>query len=747
MTNSKYRAIDGSDNNSDKGKAHNQLIRLFAPAFKDGISVPRGGEFNDSNLPNPRTISNIVIDQTESVTNFLNASDWLWQWGQVLDHDFALNEAEGEVPPQDFTPIAIPDGDPTFADGTQLPFIRVTAAEGTGGGETPRQINNQITAYIDGSLVYGSDEERASFLRDFDSGKGLLKTSLADNGEVLLPLNPVGTPDQQSNADGGGVLRDFQFVAGDVRVNEQSGLTAAHNLLVREHNRLALELNERLKAGETELTNEFDEFADEFLSENPDSCRTEAKDEFLYESSRKVIAAKIQVISYQEFLPLLIGETLEPYKGFDSTINPQITVEFANAAFRLGHTLLSNQIRRVDSNGVTETSLVDNFFNPQDIQEKGIDTLLTGLIFQGAQEVDHQLVDGVREFLFPAGTGGLDLGTVNIARGRETGVPSYTTVYEELFDTKITSFDDLKTLGLFSSPVVDLFATAYDNVEQIDLWLGGISEQPGEHGGLLGPTFSSLIADQFMRSRDGDEFFYLNDLEHLNILDPDIEDTTLSELIRNNVADPYLISDDAFKVPYENSIFGDDTKNILKGKDLNDLIDGREKNDIIKGRGGNDILFGGLGDDYIRGGSGADKIMGGDGHDKLKGNSGSDYINGGLGDDYIRGGRGDDAIRGGAGNDLIFSGDGEDTYVFGTELFDGIGDVDIIYGFRSIDSFDFESYLEAGGTIDYQLIGRKGLQIDLNDEDVVNVFGSRNAIDNAVAQLDHLMLSEHNYHL
>ena len=251
MSNYKYRAIDGSDNNGDKGEANSQLIRLFDPSFEDGIGVPRGGEFTNSVLPNPRTISNVVIDQKESVTNFLNASDWLWQWGQVLDHDFALNEAGGRdaIAREDFTPIVIPHGDPTFSDGTILPFVRVSAVEGTG-ETTPRQVNNHITAFIDGSLVYGSDEKRASFLRDLDSGKGLLKTTLADNGEVLLPLNPVGTPDQQSNADGGGSLRNFQFVAGDIRANEQSGLTAAHNLLVREHNRVALKLHERLNAGE-----------------------------------------------------------------------------------------------------------------------------------------------------------------------------------------------------------------------------------------------------------------------------------------------------------------------------------------------------------------------------------------------------------------------------------------------------------------------------------------------------------------
>ncbi len=752
------RTIDGSGNNSDLGKANVPLIRLLEPVFEDGISIPRGGQISEfdhmagkfvytSTLPNPRTISNIVIEQTQPVTNFLNASDWLWQWGQLLDHDLVLNEANEEKTPapEDFTPIPVPYGDPTFPDGAILPFIRVPAAEGTG-KTTPRQVNNQITAFIDASSVYGSDEKRAKFLRDTESSKGLLKTTIGDNGEILLPLNDPDNP--QPNATGGtGLPVEKQFVAGDVRANEQIGLTAVHILLVREHNLVALELHERLEAGDRKLRRKFRDFRDQvwakIRTENPGVSREEIqeiiKDEFLYQSARKVIGAKVQVITYNEFLPLLIGKsTLEAYKGFNPDINPQISVEFANAAYRLGHTLISNKIRRVDHNGITETNLADAFFNPADVQEKGIDTVLTGLIFQKAQELDNIIVDELRNFLFPAGTGGLDLGAVNIARGREIGLPSYTKVYEEIFGTKIKDFDHLRELGLFSNSVVNLFETTYEPVNQIDLWLAGISELPADHGGLLGPTFSFFIAEQFTRSRDGDKFFYLNDLEHLRILAPDIEDTTLATLIRNNVADSYLVPDNAFKVSFENSLFGDDSNNILNGTAFKDLIDGQGGNDKIRGRRGDDTLFGGLGDDYILGKGGADKLVGGDGNDTLQGNSGSDYINGSAGNDLIRGGGGADAIRGGTGNDLIYGRGGGDTYIFDSNLLDDVADMDTIKGFQAIDDFDFKDYLGAGGTVEFELIGRRALQIDLSGEDSVYVFGSRHAINAAVDQLNNL---------
>ena len=239
---------------------------------------------------------------------------------------------------------------------------------------------------------------------------------------------------------------------------------------------------------------------------------------------------------------------------------------------------------------------------------------------------------------------------------------------------RLTSFEELRGSGLFAESVVDRFEEAYDSVDQIDLWLGGISELPDDHGGLLGPTLSFFLADQFRRSRDGDEFFYLNDLDHLRILDPNIENTTLSDIIRNNVADPYLVPDNAFKVPFENEIFGDDSNNILKGTALNDLIDGRGGDDYIYGGAGDDLLFGGLGNDYIRGDGGADKLLGGDGNDVLWGNGGNNYIHGGAGDDLIYGGRDADVIRGGTGNDQIFAKGGGDTFVFGSKLLDGIAD-------------------------------------------------------------------------
>ncbi|PZD74993.1 Leukotoxin [Acaryochloris thomasi RCC1774] len=769
-----FRSINGSDNNdTNTGVTGEQLLRLFTNAFEDGISTPRGGDFPNpfdpssppSSLPNPRTISNTIAAQSESVSNFLNASDWIWQWAQFIDHDLDLNESTADNPGE-FTPIVVPNGDPTFSDGTFLPFLRVGASEGTG-INNPRQADNLITSFIDASSVYGSDEERGDFLRSFANGQ--LKFSETNNGEVLLPENPdEGTGERQENATGG-TLGDFQYVAGDIRANEQIGLTAVHTLFVREHNRLAADLLDRLEAGEAALVEKFEQF-----TETSDETDSDAlQDEFIYQAARKVVGAKIQQITYDEFLPLLIGEgTTAEYDGYKSDVLASISTEFANAAYRVGHTLLSDQIQRLSTNGLSEIALGDAFFIPEQIKDEGVDSTLRGLILQASQEADNLVIDGVRNFLFEAGTGGLDLASVNIARGRDTGLPGYVEVYEALFGTSIDSFDDLGSsgLGLIADDVVALFEEAYETVDQIDLWIAGISEQADDHGGLLGPTFSAIIAEQFARTRDSDRFFYLNELEDIQLLDPDFANTSLSEVLRGNTEEGYLIQDNAFDVPYENSVVGNESNNILLGTNVADLIDGKEGRDFIIGRRGDDILLGDAGNDVLMGGQGNDTVLGGLGQDRIlgslgndvllggddkdiiSGGSGNDTVSGGNGNDRLLGIRGNDLILGNAGNDLLAGGGGadsleggvgsdtlrggaaSDTFIFSDDILnDGVSDTDTIWGFQRFDSFDFTEY---SGSIDFNRVSRRLLEIELNGgEDTINIFGSRAGLNAAQTQL------------
>ncbi|MGD2182050.1 peroxidase family protein [Lusitaniella coriacea] len=497
-----FRSIDGSGNNIANptwGATDTHLLRLLPSDYGDGISTPSG-----TTRPSARAVSNAVSAQSGSIPNSLHVSDWLWQWGQFIDHDIDLTEPHHSTEPFN---IKVPTGDPffdPFNTGTQTIGLERSSYDpttGTGLGN-PRQQINQISAYFDGSMVYGSDATRANFLRRND-GTGKLKTSASN----LLPFNTAGLP----NAGG---TSSTLFIAGDVRANEQNGLTTVHTLFVREHNRLAGEIaadpDLSIKAMVAGLT----------------------EGEYIYQTARKIVGAQIQAITYNEFLPLLLGDgALSPYAGYNETVNAGISNEFSTGAFRVGHTMLSPQLLRINNDGSSpgNIALRDAFFDPGEIIDEGIDSLLLGLASQKAQEVDPFVVDDVRNFLFgPPGSGGFDLASLNIQRGRDHGVPSYNDARIGLGLGAVASFAEITS----NVAIQDALASVYSSVDEIDFWVGGLAE---EHinGGLVGELFNRIIADQFLRLRDGDRFFYRND-PHLMALVPEIGSTQLSDIIRRN---------------------------------------------------------------------------------------------------------------------------------------------------------------------------------------------------------------------
>ncbi len=744
------RTIDGTNNQIDEagnslgperdnGNTGAPLVRLFEPAYEDGFNEPRGGGLGEeeSTLPNARDISNIIAPQGDVTGNPLNASDWLWQWGQFLDHDLGLSEGTNilAVPEEERAEVAfnipLDENDILFsANLTSIPVNRIEAEEGTGVEGEPREVPNEITAYIDGSNGYGSTIGRAAAKRTdlgnsfFGLGKfgegeiieengqrflvveqvaesvedeglveaegeeaistiriplppegespydgkllvandaygtdGLAFESGSDpnntSGEILPPYNRADSPNADPDAfsEEGLVPNDEEFISGDLRINEQSGLISIHTLLVREHNLVADKVAFHLDAGDDPALNQaFAEFRDVYVPslDLPEPPSAEAiRGEFIYEAARAVVGAKSQVITYEEFLPILVGnESASDLEVIDpELISPGIAAEFSGAAYRLGHTLLSDNIRTLDSDGLGSISLRNAFFNPQSISENGVDNILLGLNYQESNDADHRIIDGVRNNLFgPPGSGGLDLAAINIQRGRELGIPDYATVYNSLNpDATIENFADL--IPIFGADVVPLFEEAYDSVDQIDLWIGGLAEIAIE-GALLGPTLGAIVSDQFARLRDYDRFFYedqLADPESFlsvvsNAIGTDFTDLGLDDIIRNHVSNPELVPDDAFTVPFENEIQGtvngDRDGNQINGTELSDLIDGLSGDDQINAGDGDDIIIGSAGNDTLIGQGGRDTFIGGEGADILIGEVGEVFNGGSASDTY-----------------------------------------------------------------------------------------------------------------
>lgn len=610
-----YRTIDGTGNNSNDttlGSTGDQLLRITAADYADGISQLAG-----ANRPGARQISNEVFAQSTTTGNAYDYSSFLWIWGQFLDHDITLTPSD---PAAGLAPIAVPLSDPYFdPDGTGTQTIDFTRsgfdpATGTTG---PRQYANSITAFIDASNVYGSDAVRAAALRD---AGGYLKTSDGD----LLPFNTDGLPNDPSPDP------SF-FLAGDVRASENVALTAMHTLFVREHNRLV----------------------DKFKLSQP-----AWDDETLYQEAKKVVEAQMQAITFNEFLPRLIGkDALSDYQGYRADVDPQISVIFSTAAYRFGHTMLSSTVQRLDEDGAESSfghlALRDAFFRPDRlVNEGGIDDILRGAGVEEGEDIDTNIVDDVRNFLFgPPGAGGFDLAALNIQRGRDHGLTDYNSAREAYGLARVTSFAQITSDADLQNSLQELFGT----VDNIDVFVGGLAE---DHvpGALVGELFRAVLADQFTRLRDGDSFWYETRLSVDELAT--VSNATLADIIERNSGIGHM-QDDVFKSYLR--LGGSDGDDFLAGSESNDLLIGKAGDDTLIGNGGDDQLMGDAGADLAFGGAGNDTIYGGSQDDQLHGEEGRDRIMGEAGNDFLAGGKNDDVLFGGDGNDVLSGGSGSDT--------------------------------------------------------------------------------------
>jgi len=514
-----YRSYDASCNNLENslwGTSNSAFQRVALPAYSDGVWRPRVSK-SGAPLPSARLVSINIVPDVDAPAELDTHN--VMQWGQFVDHDIAhtplfrlsrngtgvqccMNDGSAPISklvlhPECF-PIEIPENDPFFMKHGQrcMAFVRSLPAPQLGCNFGYGEQMNQITHMLDSSNVYGSDEEDALGLRE--KKDGLLRTYSPDSSRTLLPQEEGETKDECAIEE---VLQEKEnrkcFKAGDGRSNEQPGLTAYHTVWVREHNRLAAELK--------------------YLNPYWD-------DERLYQEARKILSAEYQHITYNEWLPIVLGtdymaqldilpETYGYANRYNPKVNPTIVNSFATAAFRFGHSLIQGILDLVEEvhyerKVAMRIPLSDTFFNPELIYKPGaLDKFLVGLASQPRQKFDNIFTDQVTNHLFQAKNAsfGMDLVALNLQRGRDHGIPGYNT-FRELCGLKRAKSVEYFT-DLIPEKIVDRLKLIFDDVDDVDLFIGAISEVPVP-GSLLGPTFQCLIGDQFKRLQDGDRFFY-----------------------------------------------------------------------------------------------------------------------------------------------------------------------------------------------------------------------------------------------
>lgn len=496
-----FRTIDGTCNNLLKpllGSSGTAFKRLVPPVYEDGINSLRGtlqaqkkfptfSPFLPPN-PSPRLISEtVILNVTQDEIPFTHL---LMQWGQFLDHDLDLGpELEEECVECKFTeicqPIRVPDLDRSFGigtpnNGTCLPFRRsVPVIEPMKPLVfNPEEQLNDITSFIDGSMVYGSRLEQSLPIRAFQGGL-LLEGIKFPGKQPSLPIDTKMLVQCPNRMD--------CFLCGEVRCNEHFSLTIMHTLWFREHNRCARELAK---------INPFWE------------------DEKLYQVCRKIVGALIQKITFTDYLPKVLGPTsfatfIGPYRGYFPAIDPSIPNGFATAAYRYGHSLVRPFFDRLNEDylplPIGPLNLVNAFFAPNQFRKSlGTDPIMRGWVSTNSRRMDEFVNSVLTTQLFQTSLSpGLDLASLNLQRGRDHGLSPYLVYRNFCFEKFGISSDFENDLTLVR------FLKLYGSLETLDLWIGGLAEERLPDG-LIGATFSCIFGLTFKGVREGDRFFWLN---------------------------------------------------------------------------------------------------------------------------------------------------------------------------------------------------------------------------------------------
>ncbi|WP_052055444.1 peroxidase family protein [Myxosarcina sp. GI1] len=448
--NFEIRSLDGSGNNllnPTLGRAGENYLRVGDANYVNGDEI-------DDTLPNARFISNRIFNDLHiNLFSENNASHLVFVWGQFLDHTFGLATGVADAFGLDIrggeeANIAFDKNDPLEDFRNDFGAIEVTRSAARGNGEQREQINT-VSSFIDGWAIYGGTEARLEWLRE-----GPVDGDMSNNSaKLLLPNGYLPTADARGDVANApemalmGRLRNdpaSAIVAGDVRANENTGLTATHTLFAREHNRIV-------------------DLLPSYLDE-----------ETKFQITRKVVIAKQQYITYEEYLPS-IGIELDPYQGYNPNVNPSLTNEFATVGYR-AHSMVHGDfdfdrgnlsdadLAMLEQQGVLrdggqiEVPVNAQSGNPSVVSKVGLGAVFEGLFetnYNNDYQIDNQLrsilfqvpivsgefTDGPPiEFLF---NGVVDLGAIDVQRGRDHGMPSYNEMRIDYGLKPVTSFYEI----------------------------------------------------------------------------------------------------------------------------------------------------------------------------------------------------------------------------------------------------------------------------------------------------------------
>jgi Ca2+-binding RTX toxin-like protein len=610
-----------------------------------------------------------------------------------------------------------------------------------------------------------------------------------DAADLIADDGAVNTYDNE--------MLDAHFLTGDGRGNENIGLTTVHTIFHSEHNRL-VEVNKDtlIASGDAAIVNEW-------LLTSPESQITQAQlnainalgepakaaaidalkwnGERLFQAARFVTEMQYQHLVFEEFART-VQPNVDPFIFTNSAdLDASIVAEFAHVVYRFGHSMLSNTVDRLTNNltsvdGEDQLGLLEAFLNPQAFVASGATAsdaagaIIRGMSRQTGNEIDEFVVEAVRSTLLGLP---LDLPALNIARGREAGVPTFNHTRAQFYastgdaqlkpyvswldfgqnmknpisvinfiaaygkHSSITSETtaagkrdaamelvlgvDRNGDGVVASDAVaflnstGIWTAANSGLDDVDLWIGGLAEAKMEFGGMLGSTFNYVFETQLESLQNGDRFYYLSRTQGMNLLNQ-LEPNTFSDLVMRN------------------SNLGDLHSTHVSGKlfDTADLILelDRKAAQLNPGIGSADPSYSDpvYGDNRFHLGTKVVRVVMDDGNDAngfengnvlkffggehvvLGGTEGGDSLYGDRGIDTLWGDGGNDYLNAGSEADQVFGGDGDDI------IEDPFGDGDFLRGNKGNDVvFDAHGFGDV-------LFGDAGSDFIAGGSDVIEIF-------------------------
>ena len=440
---------------------------------------------------------------------------------------------------------------------------------------------------------------------DHDHDGGVVTPKIA---QVADADNVIGDDHNELTYDN--EMLNSHFVTGDGRGNENIALTAVHAIFHAEHNRLVEAskatilasgnlafINEWLRTDIASLTAIDTQAEKDALIDNDAAWDGER----LFQAARFSTEMQYQHLVFEEFARR-IQPMVDPFTFNNSpNVDPAIVAEFAHTVYRFGHSMLTGTVDRLENDltlidGTTDQqTLLAAFLNPQAYIGSGATldeinaNLIRGLTRDVGNAIDEFIVQDVRSNLLGLP---LDLAVLNIARGRDTGIPSLNETRAQLYaDTGLADLKPYTSWADFAAniknaasivnfiaaygthPLIEAaatlaekravaeeivfgveadgvtpsdiagrldflngtgaYATGLSGLNLVDLWIGGLAEANPEFGGMLGSTFNYVFEAQMENLQNGDRFYYLTRTQGLNFLNQ-LEPNTFADLVMRN---------------------------------------------------------------------------------------------------------------------------------------------------------------------------------------------------------------------